>query len=310
MSIMGEIINFLSSDLRTATPIMICGLGLVFSARSGVVNIGAEGMMLTGALMGVVGSYFFGNVWMGVLTAMVSALLMALVFAYFTIHVKADQTVVGIAINTLGLGITTTLSRVIFGLNTARPKIDSFGLLKVPLLSKIPILGSVLFNQTLPVYLILLFVPVANFVMFKTNLGLKIRSVGENPKACDTVGINVLRVRYGAILFSGLMAGFAGAFVSLGNLSFFAENMVAGRGFMAVAAVVFGNYSPVGVMLASLVFGAGEAVMFRLQAAGTNIPHNLLLMVPYILTVLVLCGAVGKNRSEGPAATGQPYSKE
>lgn len=311
MSWTQEIVNFLSADLRTATPILICGLGLVFSARSGVVNIGAEGMMLIGALMGVVGSYLSGSVWVGVLAAMLSAVLVSLVFAYFTMTVRADQTVVGTAINTLGLGLTTTLSRVIFGLNTAPPQIDAFSPVVIPGLSRIPILGPVLFSQSIPVYIILLAVPVAWFVMYKTDLGLRIRAVGENPKACDTVGIPVVRTRYGAILFSGLMAGFGGAFLSLGSLSFFAENMVAGRGFMAVAAVVFGRFSPLGVLGAALVFGAGDAVMFRLQAAGTEIPHNLLLMIPYVLTILALCGVVGgKQRSAGPAAAGKPYVKE
>lgn len=302
------IVSFLESDIRTATPILICAMGLVFSAKSGIVNIGAEGMMLTGALMGVVGSHFSGSVWGGVALAMFSSLLLAAIFAYLTITVKADQTVVGTAINTLGLGLTTTLFRVIFGTNTAPPKIDSFQPIAIPLLSEIPIIGPSLFNQTLPFYVILLCVPIASWVMFKTDLGLTIRGVGEDPNVCDTVGINVFRVRWGTVLFSGLLAGFAGCFVSLGSLSFFTENMVAGRGFMAVAAVVFGNYTPVGVLGASLLFGAGDALMYRLQAAGTEIPFQFLLMVPYILTILALCGFVGK--SHVPAAAGRPYRKE
>lgn len=306
--IIQEITNFLSADIRTATPILICGLGLVFSAKSGIVNIGAEGMMLVGALMGAVGSFYSGSVWIGALAAMFSSLLMALIFCYFTITIKADQTVVGTAINTLGLGFTTTLSRVVFGMNGELPVIPTFDAVPIPILCDIPVLGTALFSQSLPVYIVLIMVPIAYFIMFKTDLGLKIRAVGENPKACDTVGINVYKIRYGAVLFSGLMAGFGGIFISLGTLSFFTENMVAGRGFMAVAAVVFGNYNPVGVLGASLVFGAGEAIMYRLQAAGTNIPFHFLLMVPYALTILALCGLVGKPHV--PTASGQPYSKE
>ncbi len=302
------IVSFLESDIRTATPILICALGLVFSAKSGVVNIGAEGMMLTGALLGVVGSYFTGSVWGGLGLAMLGGLALAAVFAYLTITVRADQTVVGTAINTLGLGLTTTLFRVIFGMNTSPPKIDSFKAMPIPLLSKIPIIGPALFNQSLPFYIVLLLVPLAGFVMFKTNLGLTIRGVGENPKVCSTVGIPVLRVRWGTVLFSGLLAGFAGCFLSLGTLSFFTEDMVAGRGFMAVAAVVFGNYKPLGVLGAALLFGAGDAIMYRLQATGTAIPYQFLLMLPYVLTILALCGFVGK--SQVPAASGQPYSKE
>ncbi|MEI7884472.1 MAG: ABC transporter permease [Clostridia bacterium] len=300
--------NFLAADIRTATAIMIAGLGLVFSEKSGVVNIGAEGMMLTGALMGVVGSWQTGSVWGGVLIAALSGAVIALVFAYLTITVKADQVVVGTAINILGLGLTTTLSRVLFGLNTAPPKISSFSPIEIPILSKIPVLGQSLFHQPFPVYAALVIVPIAYFVMFKTDLGLKIRAVGEHPKACDTVGINVYKIRYGTVIYSGLLCGFAGSFVSLGLLSFFTENMVAGRGFMALAAVVFGNYNPFGVMGASLLFGAGEALQYRLQAAGTNIPFQFLLMVPYVLTILALAGFIGK--SQKPTAGGVPYSKE
>lgn len=303
-----EAANFLATDVRTAVPILLCALGLVFSAKAGVVNIGAEGMMLIGALMGVVGSYYFGNVWLGALLAMFGALLVSLLFAFFTITVKADQTVVGAAINMLGLGLTSTLDRVIFGLSTAPPQIEAFGPAPIPLLSQIPVIGPALFSQSIPVYLAFLCVPLAWWVMYKTNLGLDIRAVGEHPRACETVGITVRRIRYGTVLFSGLMAGFAGTFVSLGSLSFFTENMVSGRGFMAVAAVVFGNYSPIGVLVASLVFGAGEAAMYRLQAAGTEIPFQFLLMVPYVLTIFALCGFVGK--SQVPAASGQPYETE
>lgn len=305
--ILTEIGNFLASDIRTATPILICALGLVFSSRAGVVNIGAEGMMLTGALMGVVGSYYFGNVWLGVLCAMLASLLIAALFAFLTVSLRADQTIVGAIINTFALGLTSTLSLVIFGLNAAPPQLDSFAPVNVPVLGEVPVLGALL-NQTAPVYLILLVLPAAHFILFRTDLGLKIRAVGENPLACDTLGIDVYRIRYGTILFSGLMAGFAGAFVSLGSLSFFQDNMVAGRGFMAVAAVVFGKYSPVGVLGACLVFGAGDALMYRLQTAGAEIPYQFLMMVPYALTVLALCGFVGKSR--GPATSGQPYIKE
>ena len=269
-----ELTNFFSSDIRTATSIMICALGLVFSSKAGIVNIGAEGMMLVGAFMGAFGSYVTGNVWLGVGIAMLSAMLVALIFGIFTITLRADQTVVGTAINTLALGLTSTFSRLLFGVNAAPPKI----------------------------------VPLCYFVMYKTNLGLKIRAVGENPLACDTLGLNVYRIRYGAVLFSGLMAGFGGAFSSLGLLSFFTEGMIAGRGFMAVAAVVFGKYNPLGVAGASLLFGAGEALQYRLQAANTQIPFQFLIMLPYLLTVLVLCGFAGRPKE--PKALGEPYQTE
>ncbi|MCC6147410.1 MAG: ABC transporter permease [Anaerolineaceae bacterium] len=303
-----EISNYISMAIRSALPILICGIGLVFGSRAGIVNIGAEGFMLIGAFMGVVGSYLFSSAWIGVLVAMLSSMLISLIFAYFTVTVKADQVVVGMGINMLAIGLTTTLFRRLFGMNTEPIKIESFSPLAIPGLSDIPILGTSLFTQHAPAYLIFLCIPLASFILFRTDIGLKVRAVGEHPRACDTVGINVFKVRYGAILFSGLMAGFAGAYLTLGLLNFFVEDLMAGRGYMAVAAVVFGKYSPVGVMLAALIFGAGDALQYRLQAGGSVIPYQFLLMIPYVLTILAICGFVGENK--GPAAMAQPYIKE
>lgn len=308
MDIISEITNFLAATVRTAAPIMICATGLVFSAKAGIVNISAEGMMLIGAVTAVMGSQMSGSVWVGLLFGMFFTMLVSLIFAFFTITLHADQTVVGMAINIFGLGMSTTLSRFFFRTELGGARIDSFLPVEIPFLSGIPILGRALFTQTLPVYIILVFIPLAYFVMFRTDLGLRVRAVGEHPKACDTVGISVSRIRYGTILYSGLLAGFAGTFVSLGAVSFFAEDMVAGRGFMAVAAVVFGGYNPLGVLGASLIFGSGEALMFRLQTSGANIPFQFLLMIPYAITILAICGLVGKAKV--PAATGRPYYKE
>lgn len=302
------ITSFLASDIRTATPILIAALGIVFSERAGIVNIGTEGLMLIGSLVCVAGSYYTGSVLLGTIIGMIITMLFALVFGYFTITVKADQTVVGTAINIFAGGFTIAFNRVLFGLNTSIPKIDVFDKVKIPVLGDIPIIGESLFNQSVPVYLAFLAVPLAWFVLQKTNIGLKIRAVGENPKACDTVGINVYKTRYMTVLYSGLMAGFAGAFVSMGQLSFFSEGMVAGRGFMALAAVVFGNYTPVGVMIASLVFGAGEALQYRLQALNTGIPYQFLVMLPYVITVVAICLLVRKSNK--PASSAVPYVKE
>ena len=300
--------SFLASDIRTATPILIAALGIVFSQRAGVVNIGIEGLMLIASLMGVVGSWLTGSVLMGTLFAIASAVLFSALFAFFTVTIKADQTVVGMAINIFAGGFTITLNRIIFGVNTSVPSVAVFNRIEVPFLSKIPVIGQAFFNQSLPVYLAFLAVPAAWFVMEKMDIGLKIRAVGENPRACDTVGINVERIRYGTILYSGVMAGIAGAFVSMGQLSFFTEGMVAGRGFMALAAVVFGKYTPLGVMFAALVFGAGDALQYRLQAINTGIPYQFLIMLPYIITIVALCGLIGKTKQ--PASSGVPYIKE
>jgi simple sugar transport system permease protein len=246
------------------------------------------------------------------LTAMTAGVAVAAIFAYLTISLYANQIVVGAGINILALGLTTTLNRIIFTMNSMRPKIDSFHRFSPPaFIEKMPFIGPALnsiLSQTILVYIVFLLIPLAHFVMFKTQLGLNIRAVGEHPEACDTVGIKVYWYRYGAALFSGALGGAAGAYVSLGLLSGFSEQMIAGQGFIALAAVAFGRYTPWGVMWASLLFGGGLALEIRLQLLGTGIPFQLLLMVPYILTIIALVGFVGKNK--GPAASGIPYIKE
>ena len=305
---MSILVSFLSSVIMLSTPTLIASLGIVFSERAGIVNIGTEGMMLIGALAGVVGSMMTGSVWLGALIAMAVAMLFSTIFAFFTVVVKADQTVIGTGMNILASGLTITVNRAVFGASTSPPKIETFARTPIPLLSDIPVLGPVLFNQPIPVYIAFLLVPVAWFVMFRTNTGLKLRAVGENPRACDTVGIHVARTRFMSVLYSGIMAGFAGAFVSMGQMSFFTENMIAGGGFMALAAVVFGNYTPAGVMGAALVFGASNALKFQLQALSTGIPSQFLVMLPYVITILALCGLV--RRSNKPASSAVPYVKE
>lgn len=305
---MDTLTSFLAADIRMATPIMIAALGIVFSERAGIVNIGTEGMMLIGSLAGVIGSYYTGSVWLGALIAILVTIAFSAIFALFTVTIKADQTVIGTGMNILASGLTITVNRAIFGASTSPPKIDVFKAVPIPLLSDIPIIGPALFSQSLPVYLAFILVPVAWFVMFRTNIGLKLRAVGENPRACDTVGINVAKIRWMSVLFSGLMAGFAGAYVSMGQMSFFTEGIIAGGGFMALAAVVFGNYTPIGVMVASLVFGASSALQYSLQVLGTGIPDQLMGTLPYVITIVALCMVI--RRSNKPASSAMPYIKE
>ena len=302
------ITSFLASDIRMATPIMLAALGIVFSERAGIVNIGTEGMMLVGALAGVIGSYYTGSVWLGALVAIVITVLFSAIFAIFTVTIKADQTVIGTGMNILAAGLTITVNRAIFGASTSPPKIAVFNVAPIPLLSDIPILGKALFSQPIPVYLAFVIVPIAWFVMFRTNIGLKLRSVGENPRACDTVGINVAKIRWFSILYSGVMAGFAGAYVSMGQMSFFTEGIIAGGGFMALAAVVFGNYTPIGVMISALVFGASSALQYSLQVLNTGIPDQVMGTLPYLITIIALCMVIRKSNK--PASSAIPYIKE
>lgn len=304
------IVNLLTSDVRISGCILIAAMGLVFSARSGVVNLGVEGVMLLGAFAGYAGSYFFGGPWRGLFVAAVVGLIIGMLFAFLVVTVRVDQTIVGTALNILGIGVSTTLYRLIFGINAALPEVKTFDVLEIPVLSDIPYIGGILFKHNVLLYLAWVLVIVSHFVMFKTELGLKIRAVGENPRACDTLGINVYYVRYGTILYSTMLGSIAGAYMSMAQLSVFTEEMIAGRGFMALAAVVFGKWKPMGVFLAVMVFALGDALQLRLRALDTAFPYEFLLMLPYVLTIFALMGIVGKDKSAGPAATGKPYVKE
>jgi ABC-type uncharacterized transport system permease subunit len=305
---MDSVVSFLASEIRIAMPILIAALGLVFSERAGIVNIGIEGIMLIGAFAGYAGTVFTGSVWLGLFIAVACGVIVGIIFSFLVVTVRANQTVIGAALNIFGTGLTVMLNRILFDMNQAKPAISGFRALKIPLLSEIPFLGEIFFNQNPLVYIVIIILIASNYVMFKTELGLSIRAVGENPRACDTVGLNVYRLRYGCTIYSGAMAGFAGAYLSTALMSSFTEGMSSGRGFIALAAVIFGRWKPGGVLVASLIFGAGEALQYKLSAMSTNIPYQFLQMAPYILTLLALVGVVGKVQP--PKASGQPYIKE
>ncbi|MFQ5692877.1 MAG: ABC transporter permease [Nitrospinota bacterium] len=301
------LVALLSAGLRLSTPILLGALGEVFAERSGILNIGVEGMMLMGALAGVLGAQFGGTPWAGLLLGMIVGLLVSLIHAFFTITLRGDQIVSGVAVNILALGLSTFIFRGVFGITILPVTVRSFRPIRVPGLAEIPVLGPVLFQQSALVYLALALVPVIWFVLMKTPLGLKIRTVGEHPKAADTVGINVTWIRYLCTALGGVLAGMGGCFLSIGQLNFFADNMTAGRGFIALAAVIFGRWNPFGVLGASVIFGVAEAVALRLQARGLDIPYEFLFMLPYVLTIVALAGLVG--RTEYPKALGIPYRR-
>jgi ABC-type uncharacterized transport system permease subunit len=298
---------FFAAGVRLATPLIFAATGGIFSERSGVVNIGLEGMMLTGAFAGVVGAFYTGNAWLGVLVAMAAGALMALIHAFLSVTIRGDQIVSGAAINILGLGLTTYSLRIIWGLQE-KPRVAGFAVWKIPVLGDIPFIGEVLFQHIPLVYLAFLLIPVAHFVLFRTSWGLSLRSVGEHPRAADTLGISVLRTRYICVLISGALAGLGGAFLSLGQLQTFLENMSAGRGFIALAALIFGKWMPVRTMAACLLFGSAQAAIVRIPALNYSVSPQVLSMFPYLLTLLTFVGLVGKTTP--PAAVGTPYVKE
>jgi len=299
----------LASTLRFATPLAFAAMGGVFSERSGVVNIGLEGMMLMGAFFGVWGAVWSGSWVVGLLMAMLFGGLLALVHAFFSIHLRADQIVSGFAVNFLALGLTGFLYSSIYpgGIDeevSRVPDVELDFLADIPLVGDL--LGGVFGSLNLLVWIMFAVVILTYITLFKTPIGLRIRSVGEHPKAADTVGISVYAVRYASVVTSGVLAALGGAFLSLGFVGTFTENMTAGRGYIALAAVIFGRWLPGWAFAATLLFGFGFALAIPLQREA-GISENLVSTLPYVLTLVALVGLIG--RSIPPAAVGRPYVK-
>ncbi|HHU31209.1 MAG: ABC transporter permease [Zhaonellaceae bacterium] len=303
-----SILGLIQAAIRMSTPILLASLGGMFTARVGIINFALEGIMIVGAFFGVYGSYVTGNPWLGALMGAIGGIVVALILGFMSITAKVDQVVAGTGINILFLGLTSYLLNIIFGIGAKPSKVNSFVEVPLPLLSDIPILGDVLFNQIPLVYLAIILVPICWYIVYKTSFGLNMRAVGENPRAADSVGLNVIAIRYIAIVISGFLGGLGGAFLSIGHLSVFMEKMTAGKGYVAWSSVTVGKWNPIGILGAALLFGTAEAFQLRLQAVGIEIPHQFFLMLPYVLTMLVLTGFVGKTVS--PGALGKPYSKE
>jgi ABC-type uncharacterized transport system permease subunit len=296
-----------AATLRFATPLAFAAMGGIFCERSGVVNIALEGMMLSGAFFGIWAAAWSGSWVIGILMAMVFGGLLALIHAFFSIHLQADQIVSGTAINFLALGLTGYLFRYIYGTEGTPPDVSRVPDVSVPGLDKIPFLGDVIGTMNLMIWLMLLLLVLTWIVLFKTPIGLRIRSVGEHPRAADTVGISVYGIRYACVVLSGMLAALGGAYLSIGFVGSFNENMTVGRGYIALAAVIFGKWRPFPAFAACLLFGFSSGLAQRLQAEA-NISANLLQTLPYVLTLIALVGVVGRSR--GPAASGRPYVKQ
>lgn len=299
--------DFLAAAVRLASPLALACLGLLFSFRSGLLNIGVEGMMLGGALAGAAGAAYFQSPWAGVGVAVLAGVLMGVVFAFLTVTSLADQVVVGTALNLAASGATTVLGRGALGASTEPARVHAFTATPVPLLSHLPLLGPALFAQTPLVYLELALIPACAFVLWRTNFGLTLRAAGEHPLAVESAGLSVVRTRYACAALDGALSSLAGSFLSLGIIGMFTNDMVAGRGFIAIAAVIFGRWTVTGAMAAALLFGAADAWSVRLQVGGVHVPYQFLLMVPYVLTLIAYAGFAG--HAEQPAATGIPYRR-
>src|SRR5438552_2013731 len=296
-----------TATLRWATSLTFAAIGGMFSERSGVVNIGLEGMMLSGAFFGILGADKLGSWELGLLCAMVSGGVLAFIHAFNAIHLRADQIVSGTAINFLALGVTGYFFILVYGDNGTPGSISQVPNVNIPGADHLGFIGDVFGHLNLMIWLMFATIIVSYIVVFRTPIGLRLRSVGEHPRAADTVGISVYKIRYGAVILSGMLSALGGAYLSIGYLGSFNENMTAGRGYIALAAVIFGNWRPFGAFAAALLFGGSTALSFRLQQPWPA-PSVLFQALPYVLTLIAVAGVIG--RATPPASAGRPYVKQ
>jgi ABC-type uncharacterized transport system permease subunit len=297
------LLGIIGTGIRLATPYLYASLGETFAQVSGVYNLGVDGIMLMGAYSAFFVALNTGNLWLGVLTAAVVGGLMGLLMAVISVTLKAEQGISGIGLQLFGMGLSSLLFKKTIG---SPLSITGFQPIKIPILGDIPYLGDVLFNHNILVYGAFLLVPVAAFVLNKTTFGLKVRAAGQNPMAADTLGVNINRVRYTTVILGGVMAGIAGASLSIALINLFQENMTNGMGFIAVALVYFGGWRPWGVLAGALLFSFVNAFQLWVQVKGVNIPYDVALMLPYILTILALAFA---RRTQTPAALSKPFER-
>ena len=303
------IASILASTIRLATPLLLAALGELVTERSGVMNLGIEGIMLLSAFTSFMLTYVSGSIWLGVLAALVTGGLMALLMAFMAITLKVEQIVTGMALNLLGAGISLFWLRLM----TTNAKVDYliieiFKPIKIPYLSSIPYIGDIFFSQRWLTYFAFFMVPLIWFFLYRTKYGLQIRSVGENPKAVDTKGVNVARLQYLATIFGGMMAGLGGSFLTLASSPRFVPGMSGGRGWLAIVIVIAGNWLPWRITLAALVFAFLDAFQLHVQGVGVQIPYQILLALPYIFAIIAMMGS--RARSESPSALGVPYIRE
>jgi simple sugar transport system permease protein len=299
---------FLAAAVRMAIPLTLAGLGETVSERSGIINIGVEAIMLCGAFFGFMAVFVTGNLALGIAAGMAGGAVVSLVHGVLSLKCRADQTIAGLALNFLALGLTNFLFLQSFGRTTTLPSIIVVKAVPVPLLSRIPLIGPVLFELDIFGYLSLAAVILLCALFYKTEWGVSLHAVGEHPRAADTAGLPVERIRYMAALTNGMLGGLGGAYLVMSRLGFFIENVTAGKGYIALVVVILGRRNPAGVFLAALVIGAAEALQFRLQTSGVDIPSQVFTMFPYIMTVLALLFSVGRSRD--PAALGIPYERD
>jgi simple sugar transport system permease protein len=301
------VVGIIASGIRLSAPILFAGLGEKIAERSGVLNLGIEGMMLMGAFTGFMGTYITGNYVVGIIMAMASAAALAGLKGFMSITIRTNQLAAGLAIWLLGTGLAALLYRLTFGVQTIAPSVELMPKIYIAGLSDIPGIGPILFGHDPMVYIAFLLVPLTHYFIFKTNLGLKIRTVGENPKQADALGVNIYKIRYLAVILGGALAGVGGAYFSIVQTGYFLENVTGGAGWIALALVIFGRWKAYWITAGAFIFGMVDAFQLGLQATGADIPFQFLLMLPYLIPIAILAGM--HKRRGAPAALAIPYKR-
>ena len=303
----GFLVSLLAGTIRLATPILMPALGQIYTQRAGILNLGVEGTMLVSAVCGFSVVSATGSLWFGFFTGVLTGALYSCLMAWLSVTLRVNQVIAGIGMNILAQGIAVYIYRLIFGIRTLPAKITPFQNIHFPGLSDIPFLGTVLFGHNILVYVAFLMIPLTWFVLEKTTFGLKIKAVGEHPRAADSKGVNVSKIRYLAVIIGGAYAGAGGVFMTIAYLNMFTESVIGGFGYIAVSVVIFSRFDPKKAVWGALLFGFASALQVRLQALGSGIPSQLLLMLPYILTIIALIFA--SKKAEFPSAYTIPYSR-
>ena len=303
-----QFIAFVKLILISMVPFILAAQGNMLGGKTGIFSVSQEGSMLVGASVGFLASYLSGSVFVGALAAMGTGAIFGLILAYLTTKWKMNQFVVGLALFFVGVGISTLLPKLIIGITLTPPLIPTLRDIPIPLLSKIPVLGEILFNQNIMVYFSIIISFVLYYFLHKTSYGLALRSVGENPMAADSLGINVNRSRYIATIIGGMLIGLAGAYLPMVYTGTFTEGMTRGRGWISIALTFFGAWEPLNIFFGSLFFAFIEVLAYRFQVGGIEIPYQFLLMLPYVATLIVMVFSFGKSRT--PAFLGKNYDRE
>lgn len=302
------LINFASLVMMAVVPYLLASQGTMLAGRTGVFIVSQEGVMLVGASVGFLGAYLFDNLAAGMILAMLAGGLFGLALAYFTTNLKMDQFVIGLALFFLGLGLSSLFFKVVVGVTLKPPITPTLQRLPIPLLSDIPVLGPILFNQNILVYMSILLSLFLYYFLYKTSVGLSLRAVGENPKAADSLGVSVARWRYATTIIGSMMIGLAGAYLPMVYTGTYTEGIVRGRGWLAIALTFFGGWSPRGILLGSFFFALVEILALRVQVTDIGLPPQFLRMLPYLATILVMVFAFRRVRA--PAFLGQNYDRE